>query len=394
MEKEECRVKTNDGDDDDLENRDVEVLDVKPHNDKNESMDVSAAGDSDDLDGDYEDAVEIQEVHREDNIKGKRLSPSIEELNDEIDAKLSIFEDGDSWTKAPALQMPSRNLSGSSSDGSVPSTPSSSWYSFESKKQICYSPLPENSDEASQLFAILLQQLEDGKIDAHGFRKLISIVRAQNDGKYLNTVAVKTWKEEKRQAQLRSSLLRYLGNVDLGESQMNQGLLLLKQLWMVDFEPFRGSEIQIYNSLIQIANMTTQKTVLCGGLDETQDELVKVCIQNTRSWVDLFDGVLYGFDKTTSSREAKMLTITTILKLLGTDCHKSEIIDRLPIVAQMIHKFLSDGESSVRKETYPLLVRLREKLNEPEQKNKFDQVIVSQLSSGQQHLMEYYYNKR
>lgn len=352
-----------------------------------------------------------------DEPKPKKNSSHITELNEQVENKLSIYEDEDDSNANSTNESNDENNATKSEDVSLQQTPSKmftptkslrenndtlnkgsprqSWFGFETKKQMCLSPLPQKRDEASKLFGSLLTSLESGTIDSHGFRKLITIVRGSKTSES-NSVAYDTWRQEDRQAQLQKGLLKYLNSGNLDEIQMNQGLLQLKQLLSIA-EPgsFRGQELLVFESLLRICGTATSKTIIYGGLGETQEELVKMCKGDENSRVSLLEGAIEAFRNPSLNREQKVMVISTISKLLKTgNVSLEEIRSHLEKIGDIVIRSIADKETYVRKEAYPTLVSLRLTLVSPKDKALFQDQVGSRLSEGQQHLMEYYCKKK
>jgi hypothetical protein len=340
--------------------------------------------------------------------KDKQSEEEVKGLNDDMDGKLSIYEDDEEnntttntstnvTPSKPAVATPTRSLreNNDTVNRAIVTPQRPTWFGFETKKQTCLSPLPQKRDEASKLFASLLEQLEARTIDSHGFRKLITIVRGSR-AEDSNSVAYETWRQENRQIQLQNGLLNYLNSENLNEVQMNQGLLQLKQL-LVIAEPgsFREQELPVFESLLRISGAATSKTIIYGGLGETQEELVKLCKNDDQSRLTLLDGVLGMFDSASLNREQKVLVVSTISKLVKTGKVTSqELRPRLQTIGDIIIQSISDKETYVRKEAYPALVSLRQLLITSDDKALFKTQIVQRLSEGQQHLMDYYCKKK
>ncbi|CAN6617859.1 hypothetical protein TRVA0_007S00936 [Trichomonascus vanleenenianus] len=324
---------------------------------------------------------------------------AIKDLHEQIESKLSIYEDkvrsiphSPSMQASTPLATPTKRMAMRSMSAS-PGSPSLSWYSFESKKQYCMSPLPTKQNEAGALFESLISQLDDASIDAHGFRKLITIVRRAKDRKS-NEVACELWRQERWQARLQSSLLNYLqqgGSGVISEAQLNQGLLQLKQLLYLHNETFMGHERAVLASLMTVAGSTTNKTVIFGALGETQDEVIRLSKYDRTSRQRVIESTLgFATHYPQLNREQKALCVSTISKVLRHVVMASEVDLYLNPIMELVLRSIGDNETYVRKESYPVLVGLRKVLDE----QTFNTHVMDKLSTGQRHLMEYYWSKR
>lgn len=296
-------------------------------------------------------------------------------MADQFQSKLQIYEDPLDEVRTPAKLKPS-------------------WLTLESRNK-CLSPLPQQEKEATELFDLLFKQLSDKTIDSHGMKKLISVVQGIHSG--YDGAAFDIWKIEKRLQQLRQGLISYLLK-DLDETETNQGLFGLSQLMTLEPLVFRDCDEELTECLIKVSNVTSSRIVGLSAIAETRDIILQQCdkiivmdtllesLKEPSTEISMSRQTTVNFSK--QSRELKVLVLSSLAKMVSEGLvGKSDITTRLPLIASIVFNSISESETYVRMEVYPLLVALkRVYANDP----LLDSVIVGRLSSGQQHLLEYY----
>uniref|UniRef100_A0A060T958 Protein STU1 n=1 Tax=Blastobotrys adeninivorans TaxID=409370 RepID=A0A060T958_BLAAD len=309
-------------------------------------------------------------------------------------AEVPIFHDSSNHEEQDLTVTPTKlKESGNRANAAV--TPQrNTWFSYESKKEICLTPLPQKKEDATRLFNSLLGQLNDGSIDSHGFRKLLTITRAQNKARRgsafsESTVALDTWEEEGRERYLSQSLLRFMERGP--KDNCNQAMVQLKQLMMSSRQLFAGEEIRIITILMELAGNTTDHDIIHVSLAQIEDEVVELSQHDGHETQNnLWDHVLNQVEQWPKfSVHQKGLVLSLVSKLLNLENSRQSMSP----LCRLVLTSIGDRETYVRKETYPLLIKLRATLEQGGIGDQFQRYIVDQLSDGQRHLLEYYHNR-
>lgn len=317
-----------------------------------------------------------------------------ESKNESNGAEVPIFHDSSNHEEQDLTVTPTKlKESGNKANAAV--TPQrDTWFSYESKKEVCLTPLPQKKEDATRLFNSLLDQLNDGSIDSHGFRKLLTITRAQNKARRgsafsESSVALDTWEEEGRERYLSQSLLRFMERGP--KDNCNQAMVQLKQLMMSSRQLFAGEEIRIMTILMELAGNTTDHDIIHVSLGQVEDEVVKLSQQDSHEYQNgLWEHALNQVEQWPKfSVHQKGLVLSLVSKLLNLENSRQS----MPPLCQLVLTSIGDRETYVRKETYPLLIKLRSTLEQGGIGDQFQRYIVDQLSDGQRHLLEYYHNR-
>ncbi|ANB12684.1 Stu1p [Sugiyamaella lignohabitans] len=323
--------------------------------------------------------------------------------------KLSIFED--SKSSSSGSNTPEKSLLAVQTPIKLRENVNSilSWHAVAAYKNVCSSPLPQTDEDANQLYKSLIHQIDSRTIDSHGLRKLITIVKGAKsaDSNAGIIPAYSTWRQGKWLVKLQNSILSYISRDDLSENETNQSLLLVYQLLEAEPAAFDNVEVELIKSFSTLAGVSSPIIGL-GALADTTALLVSKCnrdgIDNIELRMKMISGLITVNDNaasgklptnaTSNANEVSVFIVSAINQLLSSSTDRNSLEEHvrslLPALASIIMSYIGHEETKIRKETYPLVVTLRQLVSDERDKEFLQENVIGQLSTGQRQLLDFF----
>lgn len=224
--------------------------------------------------------------------------------------------------------------------------------------------LPESDEECGKLLELLVSQVDNGTIGKPEFVELALLVsEKQNLPNYHTNVE-----------RLERSILKYLEDDKHSENELAAGLLLVRKM----LERGQFSTAVERTLVLQCLNRICEREVIAklhyGAIPETRDRLFELTDLDTHgtilTLVDLYT--------TGSCRHSRVFALQSLRKLVP----QAEQVP--PPLGEVVHAALSDDDVYIRKEAYPVLLRIHQK------SEKTAELLKARMSSGQRRLYEFY----
>jgi hypothetical protein len=267
------------------------------------------------------------------------------------------------------------------------------WYQIESKHEALYQAFPDSESEANSLYQSLLHQMKSRTIDAHGCRRLVSIVKQDQDNCGLSFQEV--WKNGGWSLKFQQAVIDYINDPQLDTSQLRMSWLLITQFLLADSSSFEGYTRKLSHGLVRLSARLDWKNNLGEKLPgQVFDTLLPTCKLSSER-AGLFDGLLDGYEECTTGADSLSLsnvlyfTMSSLKKTVDRTKDVEQLNSRLgrmcPIAFEVLN---SNNLPHARRLGYLLIVSLKQKLKASEADTELSELIRSHMSTDQQRFLE------
>lgn len=227
--------------------------------------------------------------------------------------------------------------------------------------------LPESDEECSKLLERLVGQIDNGSIGKSEFVELALLLSEKQDLPNFRTETEK----------LERSILTYLQDDKRSENELAAGLLLVRKM----LERGQYSTAVERTLVLQCLNVVCEREVTAklhyGAVPDTRDRLFELADLDTHGTIlTLVDLYTNG-----STRHSKVFALQSLRRIVP----QAEQVP--PPLGEVVHAALSDEDVYIRKEAYPILLRIHQK------SETTAELLKARMSSGQRRLYEFYAGK-
>lgn len=294
--------------------------------------------------------------------------------------KVAIFQDNDE-TPPSVATTPTKLKEKGQENGRE-------WYEAETKHVSMYQPLPDTETEATALYQSLLHQMKSRTIDAHGCRRLVSIVRREPESS--DAAFLDTWKKGAWSLKFQQAVVDCVSDPELDVSQLRTCWLLITQFLLTDTTSFEGYKKRLAFGLVSLASRLEWKNLGEKLPGQVCDALLPTCT-SPASRIEVFDGLLAGYDEFAAKKDGTCannvlyFTLASLKKTIDRARSGDELSTSFTKISNMATDVIGTNDlPHARRLGYLLLVSIKQKLASSPGESELDELVSTRLGPEQQ----------